>query len=174
MVIYKQFCLTCRNRQYWFLIFMFSKLVSEYFYCIMPCRFIFRTAVIPYSAATFWTYHWLSCLCPDPQLQEHQGFVFFQGCLAAAVSQFTTFPFDTIRKKMQVGLTYIDKMIPANLWYKSHLSWQLNCWSLRCSWDNFILDLTPGFNGLGKGNCKMPWKTYKFWDLEHLILEILR
>ena len=40
---------------------------------------------------------------------------------------------------------------------------QLNCWSLRCSWSIacrrcsnyiFILDLTPGFNGLGKGNCK--------------------
>ena len=42
-------------------------------------------------------------------------------------------------------------------------SGQYNCWSLRCSWSiacrccsNYvlILDLTPGFNGLGKDNCK--------------------
>ena len=37
---------------------------------------------------------------------------------------------------------------------------------------NFILDLTPGFNGLGKGNCKMTRVTFKFRDLVHLILEI--
>ena len=44
----------------------------------------------------------------------------------------------------------------------SHLSMQLNCWSLRCNWRItcrrcpkyiFILDLTHGFNGLGKDNC---------------------
>ena len=38
-----------------------------------------------------------------------------------------------------------------------------NCWSLRCRWSIacrrcsnyiFIIDLTPGFNGLGKDNCK--------------------
>ena len=46
--------------------------------------------------------------------------------------------------------------------YKWYLSRQLTCWSLRCSWriacqrcSNyiFILDLTHGFNGLGKDNC---------------------
>ena len=51
----------------------------------------------------------------------------------------------------------------SNLWYKPHLSRQYNCWSLRCSWSItcrrcsnfiFILDLTPGFSGLGKDNCK--------------------
>ena len=40
-----------------------------------------------------------------------------------------------------------------------HISRQQNCWSLRCSWSSvcwrclnymFILDSTPGFNGLGK------------------------
>ena len=50
----------------------------------------------------------------------------------------------------------------------------LNCWSIKCSWKIacrrcsgyiFILDLTPGFNGLGKGNCKTRRKTFKFWDL---------
>ena len=65
----------------------------------------------------------------------------------------------------------------------SHLSKQLNCWSLRCSWSIarrrcsnyiFILDLTPGFNGLGKDNCKTRRESFKFCDLVRLILEILR
>ena len=52
-----------------------------------------------------------------------------------------------------------------------HLSWQLNCWSLRCSWSIacrrcsnyiFILNLTPGFNGLGKDDCKTRWESFKF------------
>ena len=39
---------------------------------------------------------------------------------------------------------------------------------------NFILDLTPGFNGLGKDNGKMRRETFKFWDLLGLISEVLR
>ena len=35
----------------------------------------------------------------------------------------------------------------------------------------FILDLTPGCNGLSKDNCKMKGETFKFWDLVHLILD---
>ena len=35
-------------------------------------------------------------------------------------------------------------------------------------------DLTPGFIGLGKDNCKTRRKTFKFSDLVRLILEILR
>ena len=38
----------------------------------------------------------------------------------------------------------------------------------------FILDLTPGFIGLGKDNCKTRQETVKFGDLVHLILEISR
>ena len=34
--------------------------------------------------------------------------------------------------------------------------------------------LTPGFNGLGKDNCKTTQETFKFWDLERLIKEVLR
>ena len=73
--------------------------------------------------------------------------------------------------------------IPPSLWYKTHLSRQLNCWSLRCSWSiacrrcsNYIiiLDLTPGFNGLGKDNCKTRRESLKFCDLVWLILEILQ
>ena len=50
-----------------------------------------------------------------------------------------------------------------------HFSRQLNCWSLRCSWI-FILNLTPGFNGLGKDDYKMRLEAFKFWDLVLLIL----
>ena len=58
-----------------------------------------------------------------------------------------------------------------------------NCRSLRCSWSIacrrcsnyiFILDLTPGFMGLGKDNCKTRREAFKFVDLVRLILEILR
>ena len=38
----------------------------------------------------------------------------------------------------------------------------------------FILNLTPGFNGLGKDNYKMRREAFKFWDLMRLILETLR
>ena len=64
-----------------------------------------------------------------------------------------------------------------------HFSRQLNCWSLRCSWSIacrrcsnyiFILNLTPGFNGLGKDNYNMRREAFKFWNLVHLILETLR
>ena len=60
---------------------------------------------------------------------------------------------------------------------------QKNCWSLRCSWSIacrrcsnyiFILDLTPGFIGLGKDNCSTRRETVKFGDSVRLILEILR
>ena len=55
-----------------------------------------------------------------------------------------------------------------------HFSRQLNCWSLGCSWSSacrhcsnyiFILNLTPGFNGLGKDSYKMRREAFKFWDL---------
>ena len=37
-----------------------------------------------------------------------------------------------------------------------------------------ILDLTPGFIGLGKDNCATRRETFKFGDLVRLIFEILR
>ena len=54
---------------------------------------------------------------------------------------------------------------------------QYNFWSLRCSWSIacrrcsnyiFILDLTCGFKGLAKDNCKTRRKTYKFGDFVRL------
>ena len=62
-----------------------------------------------------------------------------------------------------------------------HLSGQQPCWSLRWIWSiacrrcsnySFILDLTPGFNGLGKGNCTTGGESFKLWDLVRLILEV--
>ena len=37
----------------------------------------------------------------------------------------------------------------------------------------FILNLTPGFDGLSKDNCKRIQETFKLWDLVWLILEVL-
>ena len=38
----------------------------------------------------------------------------------------------------------------------------------------YILDSTRGFNELGKDNCTTRWESFKFCDLVHLVLEILR
>ena len=73
--------------------------------------------------------------------------------------------------------------LQSSLQYNTHLSRQLNCRSLRCSWSItcrrcsnyiFVLDLTPGFKGLGKDDFKTRWESFKFWDLVRLILEFLR
>ena len=42
----------------------------------------------------------------------------------------------------------------------------------RCSNYIFILDLAPGFSGLGKDNCETKRKTFKCWDLVRLILVV--
>ena len=66
--------------------------------------------------------------------------------------------------------------VPSNVYYKSHLCGQLNCWSLRCSCSNyiFILNWIHGFNRLDKDNWKTRRETFKFWDLVRLILPIWR
>ena len=51
-------------------------------------------------------------------------------------------------------------------------SWSIACW--HCSNYIFILDLTPGVNGLGKDNYKTRQETLKFGELVHLILEVWR
>ena len=48
---------------------------------------------------------------------------------------------------------------------KHHLSW-------RCSNNIIIPDLTPGFNGLIKDNCKTRQETFKFWVLVPLTIEV--
>ena len=44
----------------------------------------------------------------------------------------------------------------------------------RCSNYIFILDLTPGFSGLGKDNCKTRRETGNLGELVRLMLEIWR
>ena len=55
--------------------------------------------------------------------------------------------------------------------------------SIRCSWSIvyrrcphyiFILDFTPGFDGLVKANCKTRRETFKFWNLMRLLIEMWR
>ena len=46
-------------------------------------------------------------------------------------------------------------------------SWSIAC--LSCSNYIFILNLTPGFSGLDKDNCKTTWEAFKSRDLLHLI-----
>ena len=50
----------------------------------------------------------------------------------------------------------------------------IRCTCRRCSNYIFVLNLTPGFNGLAKSNCKTRRQSLKFWDLVRLILETLR
>ena len=73
---------------------------------------------------------------------------------------------------------------PLNSPHKRPVMWKMfpfddvNMWSLRCSWSIacrrcsnyiFILNLTPGFNGLAKGNCRTRRQSLKFLDLVQLI-----
>ena len=44
------------------------------------------------------------------------------------------------------------------------------CW--HCSNYIFIVDLTPGFNGLGKDQCQTRWETFKFCNLVQIISEV--
>ena len=44
----------------------------------------------------------------------------------------------------------------------------------RCSNYIFILNFTPGFNGLSEDNCKRIQETFEFWNLVRLIQEVLR
>ena len=79
--------------------------------------------------------------------------------------------------------TLLVYVLPSNLWFKTHLNRQYNCWSLRCNWSiadrrcsnyTIILDLTTGLRGLDKDNCWTGRETFKFCDLVRLILEIWR
>ena len=57
-------------------------------------------------------------------------------------------------------------------WPQPWTSWSIAC--RRCSNYIFILDLTHGFIGLSKDNCKTRRETFRFGDLVRLILDILR
>ena len=78
----------------------------------------------------------------------------------------------TYRVSSNLNPTMTRESIPLTLYYKTHLCMHWNCWPLRCSWSIacrrcsnyiFILDLTPGFSGLGRDNCKTRRETFKLW-----------
>ena len=88
---------------------------------------------------------------------------------------FNSFCFENIMNWLIIGLynglsfmfASFYSRLPSNLWYKAHLSRQLNCQSLRCSWSSacqrrsnyfFILDLTSGFKGFCKDSRKTIWE----------------
>ena len=51
-------------------------------------------------------------------------------------------------------------------------SWSIVC--RHCPNYIFILNWTPGFNGLGTDNCETTQETFNFWDCVSLILEVWR
>ena len=58
------------------------------------------------------------------------------------------------------------------------MTWSITDPTVRRVWHGLLQmhlhsRLNTGSNGLGKDNCKMRWETFKFWDLVHLVLEIL-
>ena len=88
---------------------------------------------------------------------------------------------------------------PGIFWFQHHNRWLIEAWLLSssnirhtlvgnktvdhsdvvgciacrgCSNYICILDLTPGYNGLGKNSYHMRLETFKFWDLVQLILEV--
>ena len=73
--------------------------------------------------------------------------------------------------------------IPLNFDIKCILVGNKTVESLRCSWSIacprcsnciFILDFTPGFNGLGKDSCKTKRETFRFQYLVQLMVEVRR
>ena len=86
-----------------------------------------------------------------------------------------------VSSEYDLRFTFVTVMLLSNPQYKSHLSVQSNCWSFKCSsiiacWrcSNYIFIhiSIPGFNGLGKNNCKTRWETFKFGDLVRVILVV--
>ena len=76
-------------------------------------------------------------------------------------------------KKLQ-SLVNIWLIGPWEKWYRktSNISCCLVCNKIVDHSD--VVDLIPGFNGLGKGNCKTRRETFMFCDLVRLIQEVLR
>ena len=81
--------------------------------------------------------------------------------------------------------TSLSRKIPtvSNIVYSQISNRKQSYWSLRCSWSIayrrcsnciFIMDWTPLFNGLGKGDCKTRRETFQVWYLVRLILDIWR
>ena len=92
-------------------------------------------------------------------------------------SQFPV-PLCLVIYQWMVHMAYVSFVV-----YLSWLVWScpypLGAWFTKtnpCSWCCssyiFILDWTPGFNGLGKDHYKTGQEAFTFWDLVCLILEV--
>ena len=92
----------------------------------------------------------------------------FHGIHQRAISQVLLNPWQHYIFKMTQTSNITDTLIDNKIF--SDVVGAFAC--RRCSNYIFILDLTPGFNGLGKDNYKMRQETFKLWDLVRLILEI--
>lgn len=66
--------------------------------------------VIPFAGGSFLAYEILDSSIPTPPGDMTPMYMFFSGCLAAAVAKTLSFPFDTIRKKMQAQ----SRILPNN------------------------------------------------------------
>ena len=128
-----------------------------------PCY----TAILPESMLTKCQFNGVKQTSAEFQLKFkhfHQR-RFIQKCLQNG-SHFVLVPM--YRKTSNISRTLVcNKTVD-----DSDCSWSIACW--RCSNYISILDLTPGFNGLDKDNCKTTRETVKFWDLVWLILQVLR
>ena len=71
------------------------------------------------------------------------------------------------RKTSNISRTLVGNKIVDN-----SCSWSIAC--RHCSNYIFILNLTPGFNGLSEDNCKRIQETFKLLELVRLILGVLR
>lgn len=74
-----------------------------------PFSFSFSGS-IPFSAGTFAAYELLDMAWTKPRYMLTPVENFINGCLAGAIAQTISYPFDTIRKKLQVLIgTKLDK-----------------------------------------------------------------
>ena len=75
---------------------------------------------------------------------------------------------ENYRQTSDISFTLVSNEIVDHSW----CSWSIT--RRRCSNHIFILQLTPGFNGLDKDNCKTRRETCKFWDSVRLIIKVWR
>jgi solute carrier family 25 protein 43 len=71
--------------------------------------------VIPFAGGTFMAYEILSGLWGKPKSELHGWQSFTNGCLAGAFAQTFSFPFDTIRKKLQAQAKRLDGKADAKM-----------------------------------------------------------
>ena len=80
--------------------------------------------------------------------------------------------YDTLTNFITVITSNIRRVSRQWTYWSFRYSWSIAC--RRCSNYISILDLTHGFYGLSKENCKRRWETSNFMDLVGLISEIWR